>query len=394
MSPELAGQALSRDVVVQGNLEDVPFEARATVTMDVPACDQDGDGFDRRFCGGFDCDDRNADINPDAPELCNGLDDDCNGLADDTEDADRDGFNRCEDCNDLDPQVFPGAPERCNGLDDDCDGRLPLFEADLDGDGLSLCEGDCNDEDPGAFPGARERCNGQDDNCNGRVDDAEDGDGDGFGRCDDCDDGDKLVFPGAEELCDGVDNDCDGEIGPEEVDADGDGIRACIDCDDADASVNPAAEEVCNGIDDDCNDIIDEMDACPCERVRSGGNLYLFCEDAAPWTDARETCLDLGYDMLTIGDVEEDDFAYESLVRFDASQPWWMGFNDRRAEGRWVWEDGSAVTYTNWAPGEPNNVGAGEDCGQLNRFGDAFWNDEPCRLSYPYICELDLPDGP
>ncbi|MFT6159643.1 MAG: hypothetical protein ACJATT_001222 [Myxococcota bacterium] len=37
--------------------------------------DRDGDGFDAEF----DCDDRNADINPEAIEVCDGVDNNCNG---------------------------------------------------------------------------------------------------------------------------------------------------------------------------------------------------------------------------------------------------------------------------------------------------------------------------
>ena len=38
------------------------------------------------------------------------------------DDCDADGFTRPTDCNDWAPSVFPGAPELCNGIDNDCDG--------------------------------------------------------------------------------------------------------------------------------------------------------------------------------------------------------------------------------------------------------------------------------
>lgn len=111
--------------------------------------DVDGDGFGdnasstMRACvddplwtqTGDDCNDRDRTVFPGAPQLCDGIDNDCNGSADPDTDGDRDGHLRtdavCEgdvlpldDCDDTDPLVYAGALERCNGVDDDCDGVL------------------------------------------------------------------------------------------------------------------------------------------------------------------------------------------------------------------------------------------------------------------------------
>jgi hypothetical protein len=77
-----------------------------------------------------DCDDTNATVSPGAPEICDGLDNDCDLATDEDYDADGDGhapIGACDagdDCDDGNPDVFPGAPELCNDtLDNDCDGE-------------------------------------------------------------------------------------------------------------------------------------------------------------------------------------------------------------------------------------------------------------------------------
>lgn len=74
------------------------------------------------------------------------------------------------DCDDLDSRVFPSAPELCDGLDNDCDGLLPPIESDADGDDFFICESDCDDADAELNPDARELPgNVVDENCDGSL---------------------------------------------------------------------------------------------------------------------------------------------------------------------------------------------------------------------------------
>ncbi len=97
-----------------------------------------------------DCDDNDPTRSPAAPEVCDGIDQNCNGRVDDVfQDADRDGFDICVDCDDTQADVYAGAPDVCDGIDDNnCDGVVDLRESDQDLDGLSRCDGDCQDNDP------------------------------------------------------------------------------------------------------------------------------------------------------------------------------------------------------------------------------------------------------
>ena len=82
--------------------------------------DDDGDNF--FTYGGGDCDDTDAQRNPDAIEILNFKDDDCDGVGDISSDLDADGFNGPTDCDDTDASVKPGATETLDGRDEDCDG--------------------------------------------------------------------------------------------------------------------------------------------------------------------------------------------------------------------------------------------------------------------------------
>jgi hypothetical protein len=261
-------------------------------------------------------------------------------------DADGDGFGdddteatACEagesqveqggDCDDSDANANPDAAEVCDTADNDCDGEVDedvasTWYVDKDGDGqgnaadsledctqptgYAAADTDCDDENAAIYAGATELCNGVDDDCDGDVDEDEagdaavwyeDADGDGYGTtttwvsCEqpagyaavdgDCDDAAAGVNPGAIELCDGVDDDCDGATDEDDAadattwygDADGDGyggasfsetsctapaayVSNADDCDDLDAEVYPGATEYCDGVDQDCDGVADD----------------------------------------------------------------------------------------------------------------------------------------
>ncbi len=251
-------------------------------------------------------------------------------------DSDDDGHGDADDCEPIDDAVNPDAAEICDGIDNDCDGVVDeddaadasTWYADADGDGhgdagstTAACDQpsgyvanttDCDDADATTSPDADEQCDGHDDDCDGVVDEDDavdastwyaDADGDGYGdpgstvvACEapsgyvadasECDDGDSAVHPGAVEICDSIDNDCDGVVDEDDAvdastwyaDADGDGFGdaattdvACdqpkgyvadaTDCDDGEATTNPDAAERCDGHDDDCDGSTDEDDA-------------------------------------------------------------------------------------------------------------------------------------
>ncbi len=272
--------------------------------------DADGDGH--AACE--ECDDSSGQINPNAVELCDGVDNDCDGTVDGPgafggttwySDGDGDGFGDAtdaqvacdeptdhvandDDCNDGDNDVHPGADELCNDEDDDCDSNIDeqaidqqTWHADIDGDGhggpgftTEACDqpsgytdvvsaDDCDDLDGDVYPGGSESCDGADNNCDSSIDEGfPNNDGDADADCVD-DDDDNDGVDDDDDNCEFVSNvsqdNFDGDAEGDECDADddNDGSLDAPDCDAYDATAYPGATEICNGADSDCDGQID-----------------------------------------------------------------------------------------------------------------------------------------
>jgi hypothetical protein len=262
-----------------------------------------------RVLDATDCNDARADVRPGAPEVCDGVDNNCNmsideGVSSSTWYRDADGDGRGN------PSVSTQACSApagyvANGNDcNDADASLPrYFNPDQDRDGYGATfvagplpygctppagyvasSGDCNDTRADVRPGAPEVCDGVDNNCNASIDEGftsstwyRDADGDGRGNpsvstqacsapagyvanSNDCNDADaslpRYFNPdqdrdgyGATSVFGPLPYGCTPPAGY---------VASSGDCNDTRADVRPGAPEVCDGVDNNCNMSTDE----------------------------------------------------------------------------------------------------------------------------------------
>lgn len=169
-----------------------------------------------------------------------------------------------------------------------------------------------------------------------------------------------------------------------ELDRDGDGF-GCLDCDDGDPTVHPGAAEVCDGRDVDCSGRIDDAPTCGCEAVAVDGVTYQLCDQPMPWTEAAAYCEELGLTLARVdGKSQTTALQQAALRRRDAR--WWIGLDDRAAEGAFAWRDGAPLGEVAWARGEPDNDACNQDCAALSDDGRGAWHDTHCGQHLPFVC--------
>ena len=178
-----------------------------------PLADSDGDGVndkeETQWCGSTSVILKS--VYPGAPELCDGLDNNCNNTADDEfGDNEKDKIADCVDPDD-DNDNFPDLQDNCplipnaDQLNTDNDLEGNACDVDDDNDGVPDAQDNC----PLVFNFNQTDTNGDGTGDACQTDDDGDGTPDGL----DCAPFDPTIHPNVvNDNCDGVDNDCDGSV--------------------------------------------------------------------------------------------------------------------------------------------------------------------------------------
>ncbi|MFT5433498.1 MAG: hypothetical protein ACI9OJ_004204, partial [Myxococcota bacterium] len=234
-----------------------------------------------------------------APEVCDGIDNDCDDITDEDLPSTVCGIGSClhsvPSCIDGGPtecDPLEGAiEETCNFVDDDCDG-----ETDESSPPITCGEGICAVTVDGCMNGfpmnctpldvaKPDVCNGVDDDCDGDTDENQGEITCGTGACKTvvslCKDGVSQTCPptmgvGEDEICNGIDDDCDGEtdedLGNFEC-GEGECFRLLPACSGGAPTLCDAFSglkaEICDDLDNDCDGETDEGQGCDGEDVTS-----------------------------------------------------------------------------------------------------------------------------
>ena len=110
------------------------------------------------------------------------------------------------------------------------------------------------------------------------------------------------------------------------------------------------------------------------------GSKYLLTGPGT-WQQAQAQAQSLGGNLVTINNQAEQDWLVST---FGVTEDLWIGFTDEVTEGQYKWASSETSTYTNWSPGEPNNL-ENEDYVEII---NGEWNDLPSTFSRRGIIEI------
>ncbi|XP_028453854.1 CD209 antigen-like protein E [Perca flavescens] len=123
---------------------------------------------------------------------------------------------------------------------------------------------------------------------------------------------------------------------------------------------------------------------CPHGWTSFGRSWYFKSEEEKTWSGSRADCQQRGADLVIINNKEEQKFVTE----LSKDEETWIGLRYEWTKGEWKWEwlDGSPLTETFWAAGQPQYNGYyAACCNQQGKWTQGYYNDYR-----KWICEKKI----
>ena len=127
------------------------------------------------------------------------------------------------------------------------------------------------------------------------------------------------------------------------------------------------------------------------------GHGYYESSNQATWEAARTAVNSVGAHLLTIGNAAEKDFVFTNLNQSNSAG--WIGLYNTGTKGNFAWVTGEPVTYTNWIPGQPDNLYGMNNTDTrifepyvyINGWVDSLnrWNDASSTATARFLAEFD-----
>ena len=109
----------------------------------------------------------------------------------------------------------------------------------------------------------------------------------------------------------------------------------------------------------------------PVNKVTSGSYVYQAYDVSMPWEVAQAYC-EFYNGSLAVPVNDSENTVIKNLIQNGSKDYYFLGITDKAKESTWVDTKGNAVSYVNWASGEPNNSNE-EDYVHMGKNGQ--WND-------------------